>query len=926
MADLTAEQLRFVQKHLGYDTKGYFAKKAIKSQIEEFWRRREKAQSEIRDLPPDHPQRANLQQEIDAATAKAEGGDLKGAYKDLKSTKDNARAAAKQVRDGVNLGAVNADLNALENDVRRMSFDRDRISALADTQSQDVLDAVARMGDPASGRDREDTMRIVADNYRDREQIMSDWDAMEANLRQLVQTYKTQLTTTPTILAQLTAVSHSIGLYNKQNPGNSSGTHNARYTGLDARARNFKLTGNGADLETEVNQLLRTRRDALLNALKPKVTSPTLSPAAFTDNDGKALTGQDAEKMSKEMEERFRHIEKREKERLEAAKRAMQEAMITDSAFLRQTEDTSPVTSRQQRPFYTDEMFEEAEIDVTDTRKRPDEIAASAAQALDQAIDRLMAQAGGFVPDEVFDLTTRSPHDWYREAAKAAGIVFDPAHPETIDPTVWAKIKAAGDAMRNTAIDKYPDKAKCDDKGKLTEATVGGVTYSEIKMLGSGGGGVVYKATDPVTGHQIVLKTPKGYHAGEPSSEDTIETMRSEAANHRAVSGGESDPCHQNILDMKGIVLAPNGDPLIAMDLADAGDANDYTEAMGACEHSGMISEPARQAMMAAQMRDIMKGMKAMQAQGMTHFDLKELNIFLTSDGTFKVADFGLAQHVDGHDGKAKRIDEYTPGYESPEQNGEGSLSQKSDNFTLGEILERITDPKRQRGKFKESFSSQNPTSDRRRDQDGKVGTASALDRVINSLKDPDPDKRPTIDSVLLSSYFSELDASHTPEDVDRLKKASAEYAKSIGRETADLNREITYLEGEIQQLEMGKTDALARDQIELAQRFIAEQEARIRRLTRELALEWEKKPREAIERSISNSESSIEGANRRIATAQAKLGQTKSALEIEDIDKKIADKRKQIQDFTKKIGEIHAKPEYAAVVQELNEANKAFA
>lgn len=923
MADLSPAQLAFLQQFFDYDTKKYLQKRKLKSLLQDFWRRRDKASAEVADLPPEHPQKANLEGAIAAATQKAEGGDMKGAYNDLSGIKTQARSAANTVRGGIDIGAIRADLGVLETLIRRFRTEQERIRDRADRGSQALVDRINLLRDPSGGTTREEVMETISENFRDKQQTLAEWDTFADNIAQDLQTYKSLFSVSPNPAGLVDSASHNIGLLHKQDPSLVQGPHNARFTNCHQQVMTHHLNRRGAELQTEIDTLLKQRRTAMLDLMKAKTTAPGLEALTYTDESGKALEGEDAKQAAAAMAERFKVVEAREKKRLEAAKQAMRDARLADDAFLKLTEDTSAITGARLRPFDTADMMDDAGIDVTDTKKRPDEIADAARGAVSQKMTELMQ--GGGIPDEVFDMATRSPNDWYKEAAKSAGITFDPDDPSTIDPTVWAKIKAAAEAMQKAVHEAYPDKVECDAEGKMTRATLGGVTYSDITYIAEGGGGAVYKAKDPISGNQIVLKTPKGFSAKSAIDEKEHQVLRGEGGNHRAVSGGEDGACPANILDMKGMVLAPNGAPLIAMDLADAGDADDYTEAVGAAEQSGLISEPARQAMMAAQMRDIVMGMKAMQAKGMTHHDLKEANVFLASDGTFKVADFGLAEHVDGHGGIVRGLDEFTPGYQPPELEGAGDVTQKSDNFTLGEILERLTDPMRKRGEYSAKFSSQNAGPGQKEGPGGAPVTASSLDRAINRMKDPDPSKRPTLDAVLMSSYFNDLEASHTAEDVARLKKASAEYAKTVGKETANLNRFLTMAQGEIRQLEMSKTDALTQAKIDHAQASIDENTAILRELTRARDLEWDDKAKASIQLKIDNRNDSIASATKRRDAWITELGAAKSSTDVEAIQKKIDAKRDQVTQLVKQIAAIHEKPEYKDVIEELEAANKAF-
>ena len=166
MASLSPAQIDFLRNHLGYDTAGFFKKKQMKSQIQEFWRRREKAQQDVNDLPPDHPQLAALKTQIENATKKAEGGDLKGAYNDLNATKSQARTAATAVRGGVSVAAIEADLNVLETTIRRLLFEQGQIRDDADDKSQTLLDRANRMPDPSGALSHEEIVQRAGENLK----------------------------------------------------------------------------------------------------------------------------------------------------------------------------------------------------------------------------------------------------------------------------------------------------------------------------------------------------------------------------------------------------------------------------------------------------------------------------------------------------------------------------------------------------------------------------------------------------------------------------------------------------------------------------------------------------------------------------------------------------------------------------------------
>ncbi|WP_299153556.1 protein kinase [uncultured Tateyamaria sp.] len=926
MADLSTEQMSFLTTHLAYDSKGYFAKRNMAARLKEFWRRRDKAEAELGVLPPEHPQRAVVEKGIADATKKAESGDLKGAYGDLKAIKESARAAANTVKNGLNPGVIGADIATLRNKIQTMLTAKQALILDTDSQSQDVIDRCALIIDPATGADREEILGLLGAAQREKLVLIGQMDALQTAVSGRLDAYGAMHASAPMVKSLIGLIGHNMALLNKEQPGRLPMSYNGDYMAAHETARTHHLSGNGAELRTELEAQLKERRLALLNALAAKTTPPPMEVSTSTDGDGTALTGDAAKQAEADMAERFKVVEARQAERWAQAQEQYRQAVLQDNFALGLTDAVGLPTNSKTREFSTVDFFEDMDIDLTDTSRTADEMALVAGNGITSALQSLLATPGP-MPDEAFEMCARGYEDWCVEAARASGIAFDPENPKDTDPDQLARLQAAAKAMNKAAFDAFPNKAAFDDTGTPTSFVMDGVTFDDITFLGRGGGGKVFRAVHPVTGAPVVLKTPIAANFDAGSTDETMhENFRSEALNHRAATGGEDGECHDNILDMKGMVLAPNGIPLIVMDMADAGDAHAYTDAMAACEDTGLMSEDARQAMMAAQMRDVVKGMQAMQQGGMTHHDLKEANIFLTSDGTFKVADFGLAHHVDSGTDVVSDLDEWTPGYQPPELQGEGDVTQKSDNFTLGEILQRITDPIRKQGEYSERFSSSNPVANQKVDGAGEATSASALDRLINSLKQPDPAKRPTLDAVLMSSYFDDIDSSYTAENVDRLKAATAEYARTAGRKTGEIAAHINALKGDIQRLELSKTDALIEVQISHFERLQADRESELAVTKSKVANAFDEMKKEQLGQRVASLEKTIAGIAEKITGFRQKLGAPKDRVEIEAIDKKIAATRAEIIAMEKQIAEIHDDPRYAAMLAELAEANAAFA
>lgn len=89
-------------------------------------------------------------------------------------------------------------------------------------------------------------------------------------------------------------------------------------------------------------------------------------------------------------------------------------------------------------------------------------------------------------------------------------------------------------------------------------------------------------------------------------------------------------------------------------------------------------------------MQKVALAVEFLHRHSLLHRDLKPANVLVGADLEPKLLDFGLASHVDGHDGRITEVGDVigTPDYFSPEQTRPGAkLDARSDVFSLGTVF-----------------------------------------------------------------------------------------------------------------------------------------------------------------------------------------------------------------------------------------------
>jgi serine/threonine protein kinase len=221
---------------------------------------------------------------------------------------------------------------------------------------------------------------------------------------------------------------------------------------------------------------------------------------------------------------------------------------------------------------------------------------------------------------------------------------------------------------------RFPDLLSNPTRLRRLARPAGGASLPEIpgydvqSELGRGGMGVVYRARQIDLNRPVAIKMLRsGAHAGED------ERIRFHTEAEAVAQLG-----HPHIVEIYEIGDV-DGSPYLTLEFLEGGTLAD-----------SVAAGPLPPLEAAATVRTLAVAVDIAHRQGILHRDLKPANVLLTSDGTPKISDFGLARRLDSGAPQTRTGDILgTPSYMAPEQarGHQADVGVGIDIYALGAIL-----------------------------------------------------------------------------------------------------------------------------------------------------------------------------------------------------------------------------------------------
>lgn len=219
---------------------------------------------------------------------------------------------------------------------------------------------------------------------------------------------------------------------------------------------------------------------------------------------------------------------------------------------------------------------------------------------------------------------------------------------------------AAGDRLR-IGSSQFIVEDTLTGKDPLIGAKVSGYAFED--GIGRGRYGAVYRGTQIALGRPVAIKVLAPEYA---RNSERVRSFLTEARRAGSLN-------HPNLVQVHDVITAPNDLYFLVMELLTG-------SVGGLLSDSGQIEEDVVRKIMS----DICAALAFAEANRLVHRDVKPDNILFGEDGTFKLADLGIAAPI-ADDGVAHQEQIFgSPHYVAPEQARGGTIDGRADLYALG--------------------------------------------------------------------------------------------------------------------------------------------------------------------------------------------------------------------------------------------------
>ncbi len=204
-----------------------------------------------------------------------------------------------------------------------------------------------------------------------------------------------------------------------------------------------------------------------------------------------------------------------------------------------------------------------------------------------------------------------------------------------------------------------------------SKVIAGSECYEIVEELGRGGMGIVYKAIQSSIQRTVAIKI-----LAIPATEDPQLLQRFLREGRLCASLD-----HPNIVKIFGLVADNNGVPFLVMEYLEGRTLADILSEQKTLDETTFLQV----------FDQILSALQCAHDKGLVHRDIKPSNIFVTTSGTTKLMDFGIAKSnlSDSTQQGLTRTGAIfgSPGYMSPEQCSGAAVDERTDLYSVGCVM-----------------------------------------------------------------------------------------------------------------------------------------------------------------------------------------------------------------------------------------------